>query len=132
MGDGPTERRRNLIRASGRHVFVVGGGFLQRHSKGFLTAGRDPEYLFPTILQFALDRPSTARFSLERTGLPEIKQPGFDRSFRYRQYYGFVQDTYKATSRLTTNLGIRYELFGSPFDTGPVKDPWSPSAGEKP
>src|SRR5262249_3633457 len=112
----------NILLSRGRHLFVAGGGLLDRRSAGFLTAGRDGQYVFQTIVQFALDRPQSARLSLERTGLPAVKQPVFDRSFRYRQYFAFVQDTVKVTSRFTASLGLRYELFGSPFNTGAAKD----------
>jgi hypothetical protein len=112
----------NIIYSRGRHLLVAGAGMLQRNSDGYLTSGRDGQYRFVTIAQFALDRPFSLRAGVERTGLPQVRQPGFDRSFRYRQYFGFVQDTFKVTSRLTTNFGLRYELFGSPFNTGSVKD----------
>ncbi len=36
---------------------------------------------------------------------------------RVANYSGFVQDDYRATHRLTLNLGIRYDHFGNPTET---------------
>src|SRR5262249_7240612 len=44
----------NILLSRGRHLFVAGGGLLDRRSAGFLTAGRDGQYVFQTIVQFAL------------------------------------------------------------------------------
>ncbi|MBS1822087.1 MAG: TonB-dependent receptor [Acidobacteria bacterium] len=36
---------------------------------------------------------------------------------RYKDFAAFVQDDYKVLPRLTLNIGLRYEIFGSPFET---------------
>lgn len=36
---------------------------------------------------------------------------------RYRDFAAFVQDDIKLTSRLTLNAGLRYEVFGAPYET---------------
>ena len=112
----------NLIWSQGRHIIKLGGGFLFRNLEGFLTAGRDGRYIFDDIISFAFDQPRFFSASLTRADLPRFQQPNFDREYGSSQYFFFVQDTFKLTSRLVLNLGLRYENFGSPSNTGEVKD----------
>jgi hypothetical protein len=112
----------NLIWTRGRHLVTAGFGVLFRGSDGYLTAGRDAEYTYDSLVQFAQDRPSTFRVALQRTALPAFIQPDSNRSYSYRQYFAFVQDTFRVSRRLTINYGLRYELFGAPSNTGAVKD----------
>ena len=112
----------SVVWTRGRHVFTAGGGALLRSSDGFLTAGRDGEFAFATVFDFILDRPATFRASALRQRLPSLEPPRFDREYRYNQYFLFAQDTFKATSRLAFNYGVRYEQYGSPRNVGVVKD----------
>jgi hypothetical protein len=112
----------NVIWSHGRHLITSGAGVLLRKSSGYLTAARDGEYIFDNIVQFAVSRPSTFLISVDRKALPDARVPDFNREYTYRQYYLFAQDTFKVTSRLTANYGLRYEYFGSPSNTGPSKD----------
>jgi hypothetical protein len=112
----------SLIWTRGRHVVTAGGGALLRRSDGFLTAGRDGEYAFAGLFEFILDRPSTLQTTVLRENLPELRAPRFDREYRYNQYFLFAQDTFRATPRLALNYGLRYEQYGAPRNTGPVKD----------
>lgn len=120
--DASWEMLDNVIWSSGRHQVTAGAGLLLRTSDGFLTAGTDGQYLFNNILSFALDDPSFFRVAIDRTALPELQIPDTNRDWRYQQYFGFVQDSVKLTSRLNVNFGLRYELFGAPSNTGAVKD----------
>jgi hypothetical protein len=112
----------NTIWTRGAHRFTFGAGALLRSSRGYLTAGRDGQYLFGNMIDFAFDRPTFFRAAIQRNTLPDIRQPDPKREYRYRQYFGFAQDTVRLTDRLTLNLGLRYEYFGAPSNTGPVKD----------
>lgn len=40
----------------------------------------------------------------------------FDRYFKVTDLNGFIQDDWKVTSRLTLNIGLRYDLFGLPVE----------------
>ena len=112
----------NLLSVRGRHIVKLGGGFLFRNLDGFLTAGRDGRYIFDDIISFAFDQPRLFSASLTRGNLPRFQQPDFDRAYRSKQFFFFVQDTFKLSSRLVLNLGLRYENFGAPSNTGGVKD----------
>lgn len=113
----------NLVWTNGRHVYTFGGGFLLRTSDGFLTAGRDGEYRFDGgLLAFGQDRPNQFRTTVTRAAFPGLKPPAFDQSYRYKQYFLFAQDTFKATSRLALNYGVRYENYGAPRNSGSTKD----------
>ena len=112
----------NLIWARGKQQITAGVGALLRASDGYLTAGENGEYFFPNVALFAFDNPTYFRAAIQRSTLPSLQIPNSNRSFRYQQYYGFAQDTYKVTSRLTVNFGVRYELFGAPSNTGATKD----------
>jgi Carboxypeptidase regulatory-like domain/TonB-dependent Receptor Plug Domain len=120
--DSSLEMLDNVIWSRGRHQVTAGAGVLQRWSNGFLTAGTDGEYLFNNILSFALDAPSFFEVAVDRTALPQLQIPNTNRSWSYQQYFGFVQDSVKLSSRLNVNFGLRYELFGAPSNTGAVKD----------
>jgi len=112
----------NLFWTRGKHLMTAGAGLLLRSSDGYLTAARDGQYIFGNIVFFALDQPSFLRTSIDRTALPNVQQPNFNRTFEYRQYFLFAQDTYKLSSRLTVNYGVRYEYYGGPRNTGAAKD----------
>jgi len=118
-----TELLDNVIWSHGRHLITAGAGLLLRNISGYLTAGRDGEYMFPPGLNLLLDQPSSLLVTLERGGQAgTATQPNYDRQYSYHQYFLFFQDTLRVTSRLTINYGLRYENFGSPSNTGPTKD----------
>nr|MCU0245775.1 TonB-dependent receptor [Bryobacter sp.] len=111
-----------LLRARGRHVTKAGGGFLLRRVDGELAAGRDGQYLFRDILDFTLDRPSQLFVALDRTQLESPALPRYPRTYTQRQFHLYAQDTWRLSSRLTLNGGLRYESLGAPRNTGPVED----------
>ena len=121
-----------FVWSRGPHLVKLGGGLLLRGIDGFLTYGRDGEFLFDTVQQFAFSEPSTFAVSVDRTALPALRIPSFDRQYTYNQFRFFAQDTWRVTPRLTLNYGLRYENFGAPRGTGAVKDlllqPGSPGA----
>jgi outer membrane receptor protein involved in Fe transport len=43
---------------------------------------------------------------------PPAAAPSFARSYRYKDWATYAQDSYKATPRLTLNYGVRYEHYG--------------------
>ncbi len=112
----------NLVWSHGSHLVTMGGGVILRSLSGELSAGRDGQYFFNTIADFAADHPDFFRPVLDRTALPEFHVPDFFRTYRWNQYSVFVEDTWRVTPRFVLNLGVRYESFGAPVNVGPAKD----------
>ena len=118
-----TELLDNAIWSHGQHLMTFGAGLLLRNISGYLTTGRDGGYQFDGLFSLVQDRPSGLLVTLERASLPDAAvQPQFPREYRYKQYFLFAQDTFRLSSRLTINYGLRYENFGSPKNTGAIKD----------
>jgi len=108
----------NVVRANGRHVTTAGVGLLFRNTGGYLTAGRDGQLLFTNAGTFGLDRPAFYSVADFRAGASS----DFNREYRYRQFFLFLQDSFRVTARLTLNYGIRYENYGAPETTGAAQD----------
>ncbi|MGC2330078.1 MAG: carboxypeptidase-like regulatory domain-containing protein, partial [Candidatus Acidiferrales bacterium] len=52
-----------------------------------------------------------------------VQEPGGTRSAVRAHYFGsFIQDDFKMSSRLTWNLGLRWEYNGNAYDTNPLDD----------
>ncbi len=51
-----------------------------------------------------------------------VGMPDFSRSNRYHEIGFYVQDSYRVSSRLTVNLGLRWEYFGVQHNKDPKKD----------
>lgn len=111
----------SLMATRGRHILKTGGGLLDRRIDGYQTTGREPSYPFLTATALATDRPFSMAATISRTG-PLNAAPSYDRDYRYRQWFGYVQGSWRATGRLNFNYGVRYENFGAPVNTGSVKD----------
>ncbi|HET8550395.1 MAG TPA: carboxypeptidase regulatory-like domain-containing protein [Bryobacteraceae bacterium] len=112
----------NLIWTRGRHILTAGGGLFIRATDGYMSPGRDGQYLFRSALFFAIDQPSRFSAAVDRTALPEVRLPDFNRRYRSRSSFAFAQDTFHVLARLTLNYGIRLERYGSPRNVGTTKD----------
>ena len=104
-----------------KHVITAGAGFLFRSDDGYLTAGRDGEFVFQGDSAFAFGTPETFGVGLQRLSSTPII-PNYNRSWGYTQSDYFVQDSFRVSPRFNLNFGIRYERFGAPSNTGSVKD----------
>ena len=52
-----------------------------------------------------------------------LARPSYNRDYTNNQFYGFAQDNWRVTRRLTLNVGVRYEYFGALETTG-APDAW--------
>jgi hypothetical protein len=85
------------ISSNARGNYTFSGGFTQNpQNRGATGSG---------LADFMLGIPSTASISNFTQG-----------DLRYRYWGGFVQDDWKATSKLTINAGLRYELWTQPVE----------------
>jgi hypothetical protein len=126
-------RGKQLLKFGAEFRQVRGWSIDQSTSAGNYTFSNQGTAL-PTSLNNTGD--SFASFLLGQTATASISLP-FE-SARLKPYWGFfVQDDYRITSRLTLNLGLRYEVTGAPIET---KDQFSlvdlsvanPAAGGRP
>ena len=51
-----------------------------------------------------------------------VGPPRFDRANRYHDFAAYAQDSWKATDRLTLNLGVRWEYYGVQHNNNPAFD----------
>ena len=90
----------------GRHEFKFGGGFEHLHVNALQGIATNGFFVFAPF-------PLTDAFASFLVGQPVFFLQGrgdFGRGINGKSLNGYVQDTYKATSRLTLNLGLRYDL----------------------
>ena len=112
----------NVVVAYRRHILKLGGGWLWRGIESGLSADASGEYTFPSLKAFAASIPDGLYLTYERSAGDAFTQPRFDRAYRYQQAYGFIQDSYQVSRKMSLNFGLRYEFFGAPFNVGQVKD----------
>jgi hypothetical protein len=75
----------------------------------YYEAAVDPQGKLPCAPQDVTD-PNTPPASCAVT--PPVTSPSFARSYRYKDWAAYAQDSFKATARLTLNYGVRYEHYG--------------------
>jgi hypothetical protein len=112
----------NQLWTLGRHIVKFGGGVLARRISGYVTPGQSGYFSFQSAMEFAQDRPLGFYIARLRQQPSANLTPDYFRNYRYTQYFGFVQDSFKVSPRLAVNLGFRYENFGAPVNVGGAKD----------
>jgi hypothetical protein len=104
----------NFSRLTGRHALVFGGEARLTRPASFFSPGRDGLYRFNSIFDFYSDAPFLFNITLSReTGRPPAESD-FRHAYTQREFGFFLHDNLSLTSRLTLNLGLRYESFGAP------------------
>src|SRR6266496_2925521 len=90
----------------GGHELKFGGGFQHQHINMLQGIATNGFFVFAPF-------PISDAFASFMIGQPVVFLQGrgdFARGINGKALDGYVQDTYKATSRLTVNLGLRYDL----------------------
>ena len=126
-GDNNFEFVDNLAFRKGAHSMKVGADVVRFQVNRFNNSTYRGSYTFSA-------RYGGFAFAEFMMGMPESESRavGDTHSFqRWDSIAGFFQDDWKATGRLTLNLGVRYEIFTSVSD--PVANKWvsfDPQTGE--
>jgi hypothetical protein len=102
----------NLSYIRGKHTFKVGAEFRNYIAPTNVLQRARGEWDYASLNSFINDLvPDGANGALRGAG------SGFTAD-NYHAFYWFAQDDWKITSRLTLNLGVRYEYSGVPRDEG--------------
>jgi Carboxypeptidase regulatory-like domain/TonB dependent receptor len=106
----------NVTRIAGRHTFKVGADINQNYISNYFAGSARGTYNFNSYAEFFANQPSSfvqAFPGVNTTGFttkPDVTELGF-----------YAQDEFRVNTRLTLNLGIRYDL--ALLTKPPVKNP---------
>jgi outer membrane receptor protein involved in Fe transport len=90
----------------GDHRLRFGGEYRRSQVNFYFNAFSRGQVIFSSFTNFLLG-----------SGVSIIGSGVFDRALRVNDWSGFAQDDWKVNSRLTLNLGVRYDFYGYPVDT---------------
>ena len=93
----------------GNHRIRLGGEFRTSTVKFYFNAFSRGQINFPSFSAFLQGGSVFTTVSLLGSGI-------FDRFFHVKDWSGFIQDDWKINSRLTLNLGLRYDNYGLPVE----------------
>jgi outer membrane receptor protein involved in Fe transport len=115
--------------STGKHSFKFGVDIMRTEDYTNLLFNRTGTYTFPDFNSLALDLTGNTTNSKDwSTFTQTIGNPVVD--FTVPDYAFFAQDSYKVTSRLTVNLGLRYDYADLPQPK--VTNPTYPATGRIP
>ena len=109
------EAANNISFLRGAHQFTAGAGALLLRPHSTLTFGRDGYFQFVNTTDFVQGLPNEAVASLPRSS---TLKPDYARTYSENEFFGFIQDSWKVSNRLTLSPGLRYESFGAPVNKG--------------
>src|SRR6201997_861552 len=106
-----------------RHTIKFGAQFRRIQSNGPLDFGVNGLYTFQDLSPFGfptLSNNPALEFFLEALPLSYVgvhpSNSDSNRGYRQSVVSGFVQDFFRATSRLTLNVGLRYDFYSNPSE----------------
>lgn len=102
----------DLLWTRGAHTLRFGAAVLREDSNVFQAIRDGGQWSFPSLAVFLAG--GNAQTTV--TGTPVGPQYDFYRDFREIDFTPYFQDDWKATSKLTLNLGVRWEFESNPVD----------------
>jgi outer membrane receptor protein involved in Fe transport len=124
----------DLNYSRGAHTFRFGGQYVYIQSNrtfgafqnavetlGSNTANALDNLVRGQLLNFQSAVDPQGGFPGDTITLPAT-QPNFSRSNRYHEWAAYVNDSWKISSRVTLNLGMRYEYYGVQHNSNPNLD----------
>jgi hypothetical protein len=93
------------LRVGGEYRYSQVNFYFNAFSRGFLQFSPTTANPFSAFTNF-----------LTGSGISIIGSGVYDRALRTNDFGAYVQDDWKVTSRLTLNLGLRYDFYGYPKD----------------
>lgn len=112
----------NLSLIRGHHTFKVGGNFQKKQLNSTQWGAPNGNYAFTgayTSLPPVGTPTRQAAIADTLLGYPatySVQTTPYEQRLRYSNAAWYVQDDWRATSRLTINMGLRWEYFGKPID----------------
>jgi hypothetical protein len=110
---------------SGPHAVKWGASYLVRWPEAeFSTPTWPIEYFFESADELISGNPSSFLFPLSRVALQagNLNLPDLARNYRYGQLAAYIQDSYRLGDRFLLHVGLRYEYFSPPTNTGAYQD----------
>jgi hypothetical protein len=108
---------------NGRHTLKFGAQFRRTQSNGPLDFGLNGLYTFQDLSPFGFPVQSNnpaLEFFLEALPLSYVgvnpSSSDSNRDYRQSVVSGFAQDFFRATSRLSLNVGLRYDFYSNPTE----------------
>jgi hypothetical protein len=101
----------------GKQSLRFGGEILHSEWRAHAAVFSYGEIDFPTFNDFLVGNTAASQFSGGSFGFAHLGTGLTDRDFITTDYHLFAQDDWKISSKLTLNLGLRYELDPPPYDS---------------
>ena len=101
----------------GKQSLRFGGEILHSEWRAHAAVFSYGEIDFPTFNDFLIGNTGASQFPGGSFGFAHLGTGLTDRDFITTDYHLFAQDDWKLSSKLTLNLGLRYELDPPPYDS---------------
>jgi hypothetical protein len=101
----------------GKQSLRFGGEILHSEWRAHAAVFSYGEIDFPTFNDFLIGNTAASQFPGGSFGFAHLGTGLTDRDFITTDYHLFAQDDWKVSSKLTLNLGLRYELDPPPYDS---------------